>query len=84
MNNPHLEDISNQNLKPYIVLYTTKDFNVPEGSLFYAEDTDHAEEQMESECPECFIVWVVETDSVEKAFEIYHKESTMEDEESII
>jgi hypothetical protein len=77
MENPILDDVSNQNLKPYIILYTTNDFNVPEPSLFHAEDTEHAEEQMESECPGCNIIWVVETDSADEAFEVYHRESTM-------
>ena len=39
----------NDSLFPFIVLYTSPDFNVPEASLFYAEDSSHAEEQFEEE-----------------------------------
>lgn len=78
MNN-HLNDDSNKGLLPFIVLYTTAEFNVPEPSLFYAENTEHAEEQMENEQPGCSITWVVQTDSAEVAFDDYHNLSTFED-----
>jgi hypothetical protein len=55
MNN-HLDDDSNKGLIPFIVLYTTAEFNVPEPSLLYAENTEHAEEQMENEQPGCSII----------------------------
>ena len=60
-------------LKPFIVLFTDDTFNVPEASLFHAESTEHAEEQFESENPNGVIVWVVETDNVDKAYLAYHQ-----------
>ncbi|APD92010.1 hypothetical protein BM525_19190 (plasmid) [Alteromonas mediterranea] len=66
-------------LLPFIVLHTVGTASVPDGALFMAVDSDHAEELMESEKPHANITWIVQTDDVEHAFDVYHKESTFED-----
>jgi hypothetical protein len=37
-----------------------------------AENTDHAEEQCENANPDCDIVWVVETNKINIAFDEYY------------
>lgn len=59
-------------LMPFIVLYTTPHFNVPEALAFQAEDADHAESQMLVENPCASVTWVVQTDLVEHAYADYH------------
>jgi hypothetical protein len=66
-------------LAPFIVLYTDENFNVPEGALFMAEDSGHAEEQMLSENPSAVVTWIVQTNDISHAFDVYHAESTCED-----
>ena len=61
-------------LMPFIVFYTSPDFNVPEAAAFQAEDADHAESQMLDESPHASVTWVVQTDSVEQAYADYHGE----------
>lgn len=71
---------SQSSLLPFIVLYTDVNFTVPEGALFQAEDSRHAEEQMLNENPGAYVAWIVQTDSIDDAFDVYHRESTFEDE----
>jgi hypothetical protein len=66
-------------LVPFVVLYTTKDFNVPEPYQVNAVDSEDAEEKTYAKFPDCDITWVVETDSIETAFDVYHNESSLED-----
>ena len=49
------------NLLPFIVLYTDETFTVPEASLFQAEDSEHAEEQLLSKNPSADVTWIVQT-----------------------
>jgi hypothetical protein len=49
------------NLLPFIVLYTDETFTVPEASLFQAEDSEHAEEQLLLENPSADVTWIVQT-----------------------
>lgn len=72
-------DPSNDALLPYVVLYTSDDFNVPEGALFMAEDSDHAEDQMYDETPDAVITWIVQTNDINHAFDVYHQESSLEE-----
>lgn len=74
-------DSFEESLLPWIVLYTDDTFNVPEGAIFMACSSENAEEQMLSENPSAHIVWLVQTDDINKAFEVYHEESAMEDTE---
>lgn len=56
----------------YTVLYRDKDaqiFSLPSAFVCQADEYDHAEEQCENAYPGCRIVWVVETDNVEEAFD---------------
>ncbi|OUV22941.1 MAG: hypothetical protein CBC55_02560 [Gammaproteobacteria bacterium TMED95] len=66
-------------LLPFVVLHTVGTASVPKGAVFMAVDNDHAVELMESENPHANITWIVQTDDVEHAFDVYHKESTFED-----
>ena len=79
-----MNDLKNSTLLPFIVLFTSKDFTVPEASLFQAENSEHAEEQMEAELPGANIVWVVQTNNIDEAFTVYHQESSIEDLEETV
>jgi hypothetical protein len=59
-------------LIPWIVLYTDKTFNVPEASLHQASDSDHAQEMFLADNPNATVVWIVQTDDVNKAYDDYH------------
>ena len=48
-------------LLPFTVLFTDTTFTLPEGSLFQAEDSSHAEEQMYSENQDAHVTWIVQT-----------------------
>ena len=61
-------------MKPYIVLY--KDFlllpsGLPCAFACQAKDADHAEEQCISAKPDCEVMWVTQTESVNEALADY-------------
>ena len=60
---------------PYIVLYRREDIMAPADPPFsfgcWAEDTEHAEEQLLNAEPDADIVWVVLTDNVQDAYADY-------------
>lgn len=66
-------------LWPFVLLYTTNTFNVPEGIVVYAEDSEKAEESFLSAFLDASVVWVVQTASINDAYATYHEESAMED-----
>ncbi len=64
----------------FVVLYTIpKKFNVPTGWHIVANDSDDAENKLLKKYPDADVTWIVETASIERAFEVYHVESTMEE-----
>jgi hypothetical protein len=71
--------IQENGLLPFIILYTNQDFNVPEPSLFYADDSEHAEEQFELAEPLGNIIWITQTICAITALQDYHTNSTFED-----
>ena len=71
-------------MQTYIVLFRdehTLPLDPPLGFRCQAEDTDHAEEQCENAYPGCDIVWVVETDDIEVAYDNYYDISPLDPEE---
>ncbi|OUX84051.1 MAG: hypothetical protein CBB95_17860 [Alteromonas sp. TMED35] len=66
-------------LLPFVLLYTTDAFNVPEALTLYAESSEKAEEAFELAFPDARVVWVVQTTSVNDAYDTYHEESTFEE-----
>tara|TARA_Y100001934_G_C11852863_1_gene540421 strand:- start:340 stop:609 length:270 start_codon:yes stop_codon:yes gene_type:complete len=68
----------NVTLLPFILLYTTDTFNVPDAITVYAEDSEKAEASFISAFPGSSVVWIVQTASIEDAYAAYHKESAIE------
>lgn len=66
-------------LHPFVLLYTNDTFNVPEALTLYAESSEKAEEAFELAFPDASVVWVVQTTSVNDAYDTYHEESTFEE-----
>lgn len=62
-------------MKQYIVLYRYEKIMAPADPPFafqcWAEDTDHAEEQLLNAEPDADVVWVVVTDNVQTAYADY-------------
>lgn len=62
-------------LFPYVVLYRREDIMAPADPPFsfgcWAEDSDHAEEQLLNAEPDADVVWVVETQHPEEAYQDY-------------
>ena len=75
-------------MQSYIVLYRREDimaFADPPFSFgCWAEDTEHAEEQLLNAEPDADIVWVVQTENVQKAYNDYWNTPTgfTDDEEN--
>ena len=65
-------------LLPFVLLYTTDTFNVPDAITVYAEDSEKAEASFISAFPGSSVVWIVQTASIEDAYAAYHKESAIE------
>ena len=68
-------------LKTYIVLYRTRfssPVDPPLGFRCYAEDSDHAEEQMLDAEPDATSVWVVETSDYMIAIEDWFNTGDMQ------
>jgi hypothetical protein len=51
---------------------------VPEGAILKAKNAERAEELMEIEHPEANITWIVQTNDINHAFDVYHNESSLE------
>ncbi|AGP79976.1 hypothetical protein I633_22781 (plasmid) [Alteromonas mediterranea 615] len=66
-------------LLPFVLLYTTDTFNVPDAITVYAEDSEKAEESFISAFPDASVVWIVQTASIEDAYTAYHEESAIEE-----
>ena len=66
-------------LLPFVLLYTTDTFNVPDAITVYAEDSEKAEASFISAFPDSSVVWIVQTASINDAYATYHEESAMED-----
>lgn len=66
-------------LLPFVLLYTTNTFNVPDAITVYAEDSEKAEESFTSAFPDSSVVWIVQTASIEDAYTAYHEESAIEE-----
>jgi hypothetical protein len=62
-------------MQSYIVLYRREDIMAPADPPFsfqcWAEDTDHAEEQLLNAEPYGSITWVVQTEDVQSAYNDY-------------
>ena len=52
---------------------------MPEALTLYAESSEKAEEAFELAFPDARVVWVVQTTSVNDAYDTYHEESTFEE-----
>jgi hypothetical protein len=65
-------------IKPYAILYTNDDFNVPDCKILEGYNSEVAEACFLHQNPNCEITWIVQTDNEESAFNTYHEESTCE------
>jgi hypothetical protein len=60
----------------FTVLYRDTDAYPAEPPLAFccsADDGDHAEEQCENAYPDCEVLWVVQTDDPQAAFDDYYE-----------
>ena len=65
-------------MEQYTVLYRIESIQAPSdhpfGFMCWAEDADHAEEQCLNACPDCDVVWVLDTDDYRIALNNFYAE----------